>query len=241
MASYALPRHDLVLDGEGVEYSLRIHDLPSEERPREKLAAQGPAALSVAELLAILMVTGTTKEGVMEMSARVLKEYGEKALLARTDAKALAADLGIPLTKAFQIVAAGELGRRFYKRNGMGSAVIRSAEDAYAYAADMRTLTKEHLRGIYLNGHYQVIHDEIISIGTVDANLLHPREVFKPALEYCAAGIVLVHNHPSGVSTPSDADVAMTRQLKDAGKLLGIELVDHLVVTDSGYACVPLQ
>lgn len=241
MTTYSLANQDLVLDRSEDRYALRIRDLAPDMRPREKLLASGPGTLSATELLATLLVTGTTKEGVMEMSSRILKEYGEKALMGRTDAKALADDLCIPVTKAVQIVAAGELGRRFFKRNGMGAAIIRSAADAYAYASDMRMLTKEHLRGMYLNTHYQVIHDEIISVGTVDANLLHPREVYKPALEYSAAAVVLVHNHPSGIATPSAADREVTRQLAAAGALLGIELIDHLVVTESGYEQVPLH
>src|SRR5665213_1969552 len=184
LAPYTLGNHDLILDNPRKRYVLRVRDLPEGERPRERLASEGPGALSVAHLLAIVLGTGTSKEGVLAMSTRILKEYGDRSLLSRTDPKALAEDLGIPLGKATQIVAVGELGRRFYRKNSAGAAVVRTAEDVYAYTVDMRTLPKEHLRGIYLNAHYQVIHDEVLSIGTVDANLIHPREVFKPAFEY---------------------------------------------------------
>jgi len=105
----------------------------------------------------------------------------------------------------------------------------------------MRTLSKEHLRGIYLNAHHKVIHDEVISIGTVNANIIHPREVFKPALEYSAAAVVLVHNHPSGEVGPSDADVDVTKQLIEAGKLLGIALVDHVIVTKDTFQSIALS
>ncbi|MFZ1988002.1 MAG: DNA repair protein RadC [Minisyncoccia bacterium] len=237
-STYTLTNHDLVLDNVNKKYVLRVRDLPEDEKPRERLVAEGPAVLSSSELLSVLLVTGTKKEGVLEMTSRVLKEYGEKSLFSQTNAKAMAEHLSIPLTKATQIVAAGELGRRFYKRNGAGAAVIRTAEDVFAYTADMRTLAKEHLRGIYLNAHYQVIHDEVISIGSIDANIVHPREVFKPALEYSAAAVILVHNHPSGVSTPSEMDVVVTKQLAEAGRIFGIDLIDHVVVTESGFMSV---
>lgn len=239
-ATYTLSNHDVVLDNPAKQYILRVRDLPEDKRPRERLIQEGPGALSVADLLAAVLVTGTTKEGVLEMSSRILKDYGQKALLSRSDAKALAEDLSIPITKATQIVAMGELGRRYYRRNGAGAAVIRTAEDVFAYTVDMRSLPKEHLRGIYLNAHYQVIHDEVISIGTVDANLTHPREVFKPALEYSAAGVVLVHNHPSGIAQPSEADHLVTKQVAEAGKILGIDLIDHVIVAESGFASIPI-
>src|SRR5690606_29005623 len=109
----------------------------------------------------------------------------------------------------------------------------------FDYVADLRRLPKEHLRGLYLNGHYKVVRDEVISIGTVDANLVHPREVFRPALEHAAAAVILVHNHPSGVTQASRADIQVTEQLIEAGRLLGIELVDHVIVTKDAYASVP--
>jgi DNA repair protein RadC len=102
----------------------------------------------------------------------------------------------------------------------------------------MRNFTKEHLRGLYLNAHYQLVHDETISIGTVDANIVHPREVFRPALAYAAAAVILVHNHPSGNAEPSDADLAVTKQLHEAGALLGIDLIDHIVVTADTYTSI---
>lgn len=235
---YILQNNDLLLSGGEKPYVLRIRDLPEREKPREKLALRGPGSLSVAELLAVVLGTGTTKEDVLSMSSRVIREYGERALLSRTDAAELAEELQVPATKAAQIVAVGELGRRFYKRGGITPIVIRTGHDVYEYTQGMRTLAKEHLRGLYLNTHYQVIHDEVISIGTVDANLVHPREVFRPALEHAAAAVILVHNHPSGISTPSEADKAVTRQLIEAGKLIGIDLIDHVIVTAEGYESV---
>ena len=230
----------MVLDNETKRYVLTIHDIPNEDRPREKLEKHGPGALSTPELLAVVLNTGTVKEDVMSMSSRIMREYGEKSIMSVVSPKKLAEDLDIPSGKASQIVACAELGRRFYKRNDASAPTIRTAADVFEYAKDMRELSKEHLRGIYLNAHYKVIHDEIISIGTVDTNIIHPREVFRPALEYATVAVILVHNHPSGVTTASDADIAITKQLVEAGKLLGIDLIDHVIVTKNFFTSVPV-
>lgn len=223
------------------KYVLKVRDLPLEDKPREKMLAQGPGGLSVVELLAIVLSVGTKKEEVLAMSSRILKEYGTKSLVSARDPKKLVAELGIPEGKALQIVACAELGRRFFDRNIAGAAIVRSPRDVFEYAKDMRDLSREHLRGIYLNAHYKVIHDEVISIGTVDASIIHPREVFKPALEYSAAAVILVHNHPSGIAAPSAQDIAVTKQLAEAGRMLGIDLIDHVVVTRDEFASIPLE
>ena len=234
---------DLLLDVSPGErkYVLKVRDLPADEKPREKLVQQGPEALSINELLAIVLVTGTTKEGVLEMSHRVLREYGEKAIIAERSAEKLAVELDIPLGKACQIVAVGELGRRFYEKNASGFSVIRSAKDAYEHVNDMHNLSKEYLRGLYLNTHNQIIHDEVISIGTINSNIVHPREVFRPAVEYNAVAIVLVHNHPSGVVTPSEQDVEITKQLVSAGKIMGVHVLDHVIITKDSYKSIDVE
>ncbi|MBI2591647.1 MAG: DNA repair protein RadC [Candidatus Brennerbacteria bacterium] len=222
----------------GKNYVFTIRDLPNEDRPREKLLALGPGALTPKELLAIVLEKGTRKEGVLAMTERVVREYGESNIFSNIDAKKLSEDLKIPLTKAMQVVAVGELGRRFFERSRNGAAVIRTAKDVFEYVTDMRGLSKEHLRGLYLNAHYQLIHDEVISIGTVDANVIHPREVFRPALSCSAVAVILAHNHPSGVLTPSADDVHITTQIKEAGVIIGIELVDHVIVSKEGFASI---
>lgn len=248
--SYKIKSEPLVLDnpgpeaipsacyGVGKKYTLTIRDLPDEERPREKLLSAGPSSLTPKELLAIVLEKGTRKEGVLEMTKRIVREYGERSVFLRTDVKELAVDLNIPLNKAMQIVAVGELGRRFFEHDRNGAAIIRSAKDAFEYASDMRTLKKECLRGIYLSAHYQVVHDEIISIGTVDANIVHPREIFRPAIACSAAGVVLIHNHPSGILEPSAEDRRVTKQIKEAGALIGIELIDHLIICKEGFKSI---
>lgn len=238
---YTINSVPLFLDNPGKRYVLAVRDLPEEDKPREKLIARGPGALSPMELLAVVLGQGTRKEGVLAMTARIAREYGERNILSQTDAKAMARDLDIPLIKALQIVAVGELGRRFFMPKRNGSSVVRTARDAFEYVADMRNLSKEHLRGIYLNAHYQIIHDEIISIGTVDINIVHPREVFRPAISCSAAAIILVHNHPSGIIKPSAEDRAVTLQIAQAGKLVGIELVDHIIVTAKEFASIPIE
>lgn len=225
----------------GRTYVMKIRDMSDEDRPRERLVNAGPSSLAVHELLAVVLGTGTTREDVMTMTSRIVKEYGERTIFSQTSATRLAQDLGIPLTKATQIVACGELGRRFYSQRASGLAVLRTGKDVHSYVRDMERLPKEHLRGIYLNTHYRVIHDEVISIGTINANLIHPREVFKPAIEYGAAGIILVHNHPSGITKASAADVEITEQLVQVGKIIGIGIVDHVIVGGNKWASVEVN
>jgi DNA repair protein RadC len=226
-------------NGESVrEYVLKIHDLRDEDKPRQKLMTIGPASLKTSELLAIVLNTGTKKEGVLEMSERLIKEYGENSILTITDPQKLAQDFTIPLGKACLIVACGELGRRYFKKKEGSRATLRVAKDVFEYVKDMRELTREHLRGIYLDSHNRVIHDEMISIGTINTNLIHPREVFRAAIEYNAAAVILVHNHPSGVVTPSASDIAITKQLIEAGKIMGINLLDHIIVTRDSYGSI---
>ncbi|TAK94069.1 JAB domain-containing protein, partial [Patescibacteria group bacterium] len=215
-----------------------IHDLPEEEKPREKLISQGPEALSIRELVALVLQVGTTKENVLEMSERVVRGYGEESVLSERDPKRLSEGADIPLTKACQLVAVGELGRRLFERHEEGFTVIRTAKDVYGYLSEMRNLPKEYLRGIFLNSRNRVIRNEVISIGTINSNIIHPREVFRPGIESGAAAVILVHNHPSGEVTPSAEDVEITKQLVQAGKILGIAVLDHVIIAKDAFASV---
>lgn len=238
---YTLSDANFVVAPESDSYVLKLRDLPKEQKPREKLITYGPDVLQVNELLAILLNVGTKKEEVFAMSNRILREYGEKSIVHQTNVKRLMEELDIPETKACQIVACFELGRRFLTE-GTGRAItIRTPQQAYAHLKDMGSLPKEHLRGLYLNNHYKLIHDEVISIGSVTANIVHPREVFRPALEYAASAVVLAHNHPSGDASPSTEDIEITQQLAEAGELIGIELLDHIVITKEGFGNVPFK
>lgn len=225
--------------GEGeVRYVLRVRDLPLEEKPREKMIAQGPQSLSVAELVAILMGVGTKKEEVMQMAQRILKEYGETAIVNERNAQKLADSLAIPLPKACQIVASFELGRRYFQKRSGRAVFISTANQAFDYLKDMGSMKKEQLRGLYLNSRYQVIHEEVISVGSLTANIVHPREVFQPAIEHGAVAILIAHNHPSGDLAPTLADHEVTERLMTAGKVLGIDLLDHLIIADDEYLSI---
>lgn len=238
---YHLSESNIITEHGEKTYKLHIKDLPEEEKPREKLIKYGPSVLSSAELLAVLLNTGTKKEGVLEMTNRLLKEYGDKAIVDQRDPKKVQGALNIPLVKACQIVACFELGRRSFKTRTGGAVHLRTPKQVFEYVKDMRELSKEHLRGLYLDNHYRLIRDEVISIGSLTANITHPREVFRPALEYSASAMILVHNHPSGVVKPSESDIEITKQLVEAGKILGIHLLDHVIVTKKEYTSVPVK
>lgn len=234
---YILRDNDVVLSSLDKEYVLRLRDMDDEEKPREKLMRHGPAMLATTDLLAIILNAGTRKEEVLSMATRVLREYGEKNVVHQKNPVALSSDMNIPIVKACQIIACFELGRRFF-RAPSGTTVVRSSKQAFEYLSDMRNLPKEHLRGLYLNSHYRVIHDEVISIGSLTANIIHPREVFRPAIEYSAAAVIVAHNHPSDVSKPNDKDIEITKQLIEAGNILGIDLLDHLIITKNKFVSI---
>jgi len=224
-----------VVADENVRYSLRFRELPDEFKPREKLILHGPAALKNQELLAVLLVSGTTKENVLELSRRLIQEYGSRAIAQERSVRRLQETLGIGMNKACQIVAAFELGRRFFEEPFKKSPTILAADDAFEYLRDMGKFTKEHFRGLYLNTRNRVIRDEIISIGTLNMSVVHPREVFLPAVEFSAAAIILAHNHPSGDPTPSEEDLDITHQMVEAGKVMGIEVFDHIIIGEDAY------
>lgn len=235
--SYRIADADQVLDE--TEYTLRVKDLPDEDRPRERMLAGGAQSLTQAELLAAVWGVGTTREDVLSMARRTLKEYGEHAIFCNTRPAELAKALDIPVTKACQLVAAFELGRRAYATSRGGRPVeIRTPRQAYHYFREMGVNGKEQLRGLYLGSRHQVVHDEVISIGSLTSNVVHPREVFQPAVEYGAAAVIIAHNHPSGSLDPSEADVEVTRQLIAAGKILGIDLLDHLIIAVDGHRSI---
>jgi len=186
---------------------VKLKELPADQRPREKLIKYGPDVLKTPELMAIILNTGYRGETVLELSHRIIKEYGSKAITQEKNVARLIETLGIPPVKACQIVACFELGRRFFQEEPGKMPTIRNPEDVYRYLEDMKKLKKEQFRGLYLNTRNKIIHDEIISIGSLTANLVHPREVFQPAIEYLAAGLIIAHNHPSGDPNPSEEDL----------------------------------
>jgi DNA repair protein RadC len=237
--TYVFEDRDVLLsEATEPQYVLRVRDLPVEEKPREKLLQLGPKALSVSELVAILLGVGTKKEEVLSMARRILKEYGETAIMNETDPAKLSEALNIPLGKACQIVASFELGRRYFAKSGGRAVFVRSSHQAFEYLKDMGSGKKEQLRGLYLNSRHEVIHDEVISVGSLTANIVHPREVFQPAVAYGAVAVIIAHNHPSGSLEPTEADLDVTMQLIDAGRLLGIDLLDHLIITETTFISI---
>lgn len=234
--SYALKDRDLIMSD--TPYVLRFRDLPLDEKPRERLQQLGPGSLSMAELVAIILSVGTRKEDVMVMARRIVGEYGERALVNETDPQLLADMLAIPLGKAQQIVACTELGRRMFATEGGKAVFIRTAGQAFEHVAHIGHLQKEQLRGLYLNSRHELIHEEVISIGSLTANIVHPREVFQPAITRGAVAVILAHNHPSGSIRPTEADRTVTIQLRAAGQLLGIDLLDHLIVAKKQFKSI---
>lgn len=219
-------------------YILRVKDLPNNDRPREKMLEHGASYLTIPELLAVVWGVGTKKEEVLEMAQRAMNEYGEKALAATDNPTKLSEAANIPLSKACQVVAAFELGKRFYSNKNGQPVFIRNAKQAYHHLKGIATSQKEQLRGLYLNSRYQVVHDEVVSIGTLTSNIVHPREVFQPAIEHGAVAIIIAHNHPSNNPNPTDDDIAITSQLVTAGRILGIDVLDHLIITSEAYISI---
>ncbi|MBI4225292.1 MAG: DNA repair protein RadC [Candidatus Sungbacteria bacterium] len=236
--TYSIKDMDMVLDGHDADYIFRVRDVSREIGPADKLMRGGPGGLSVSELLALVLDGETGEEETLALSSRILKEYGERSIAHQTNPMLLVQELGIPLARACQIVACFELGRRFFQTNGRGSATIRTARQAFEYLKDMRDLPKEQLRGIYVNSRHRVVHDEVISLGSIAANIVHPREVFQPAFEHGAVALLVAHNHPSGDPQPSAEDMRITRQLAEAGKILGIDFLDHLIVTPHKFVSI---
>lgn len=211
---------------------MKICDLPKIERPREKLIHYGPGKLSHSELLAILLRTGHKDENVVLLANKIIKKFGLEHLpqVKYTELKDL---YGLGPAKSCEIVACFELGKRCLKEKQ--TQLFLKPEDVYHELKDIRNNKKEHFLVFYLDTRNQEIKREIISIGSLNASLVHPREVFEPAVRNIAAHILIAHNHPSGDCTPSDEDIKLTRRLTEAGKILGIEILDHIIVTKNTY------
>jgi DNA repair protein RadC len=210
----------------------KIKDISKVDRPREKLEKYGPEKLTSPELLAILLRTGTKDCNVLELSKKILKKFPDEKLLSAT-VEELSEIHGLGKVKAGEIIACLELGRRILKDKK--ATLILSPKDVWENCQDIRDHKKEHFVVFFLDTRNQAIRREIISIGTLNANLVHPREVFEPAILHSAAQIIVCHNHPSGNPEPSDEDLAITRRLQEAGKILGIELLDHVIVTKTSF------
>ncbi|MCL6451474.1 MAG: DNA repair protein RadC [Acetobacteraceae bacterium] len=222
-----------------------MKDLPPEERPRERLLSQGASALSNAELLAIVIRTGSSRETALELARRVLVEGARRSggrgspaaglrYLLDATVQELSGLNGMGPAKVAQIKAALELGRRLASP-GVRPTVKSPRDVADLVMERMRYLDREHFQVVLLNTRNQVLGVELVSVGTLSSSVVHPREVFKAALRRSAAAIILVHNHPSGDPTPSPEDVGLTRRLSQGGHLLGVEVLDHVVIGDGCF------
>lgn len=210
----------------------RMRELPSHDRPREKLAERGPQALTDQELIALLIGRGTKGRDVSQVAgdvARYLKDTGGSPSY-----DALIAIDGVGSAKACEIMACFELGRR-YREEDLSGHRITSPGDVLPLVAAWRDKKQEYFICITLNGAGEVIERRTVTIGILNQSLVHPREVFSDAITDRAASVILVHNHPSGTLDPSSQDIGITRQLVEAGSILGIRVLDHIIITKKGY------
>ncbi|RFU71714.1 JAB domain-containing protein [Peribacillus saganii] len=213
-----------------------IRDFPKEERPRERFIQDGPGSLSNQELLALLLRTGTKDESVLQLANRLISTFEGLRLLKDASIEEITAIKGIGEAKAIQILASVELGKRVSSLNYQDRYVIRSPEDCANYCMDeMRFLSQEHFVCLYLNTKNQVLHKQTVFIGSLNASIVHPREVYKEAFRRSAASIICLHNHPSGDPTPSREDIEVTKRLVECGKIIGIDLLDHLIIGEKKF------
>ncbi len=216
-----------------------MKQIPKEVRPYERCLKYGPQVLSDAELLAVILRSGSVGENSLEMSNRLLSlgtmQQGLLGLL-QMSVEELQTVRGIGSVKAIQLICIGELSRRIAKASASEGIVMGSPETiANYYMEDMRHQSQEILQMMMLNTKNRLIAEKIISKGTVNASLISSREIFLEALKHHAVYIILIHNHPSGDPTPSREDIVVTRRVREAGRMIGIELMDHIIIGDHSY------
>lgn len=216
--------------------NLNIKDMPEAERPRERLAKYGAEVLSNSELLAIILRTGTSQDSALSLACRILKNDGGIRFLYESSFEELKKIRGIGEAKAAQIKAALELGRRLKTYKDSGSIYIKTPYDAAELVMeDMRFLKKECLKLMMLNTKNMVVSIKEISVGSLNSSIVHPREIFVEAIKASCASIIICHNHPSGDPSPSQEDINVTRRVYEAGKIVGIDLIDHIVIGDGKF------
>jgi DNA repair protein RadC len=216
--------------------SFTVRDLPRQERPRERLQKFGAEALSAQELLALVIGRGIPKKSVMNIAQELLTRFGNIKAISQATIEELSQIKGIGLAKAAQIKACFELGRREELEPELKNFDIKDPEALVkVIRASIKDKAKEHFKLILLNPRNKIIGISTISIGTLNASLVHPREVFKDAIVHTAASVVLAHNHPSGDPEPSEDDIKITKKLVESGKILGIDVIDHIVVGKNSF------
>lgn len=216
--------------------------VPHEERPRERMMQYGAEALSHTELLAILLRTGTKNESAVHLAGSILKECGSLRNLVDMSMTELTSIRGIGPAKATQLRAGIELGRRITRSKQGEVVTVRKPQDAANFVMDeLRYLKTEHFVCLFLNTKNHIIARETLSAGTLNASLVHPREVFRAAIKCSSASLICVHNHPSGDPMPSPEDITLTKRLAEAGELVGIEVLDHLIIGDGRFISLKEQ
>jgi DNA repair protein RadC len=224
-------------EGAGLkESSFTVHDLPKPERPRERLKQFGPEALSAQELLALIIGRGVSRKSVMTIAQELLIKFGNVKAISEATLEELSQIKGIGFAKAAQIKACFELGKRQDLEPEQKDFDIKDPQSVVkAIRASIKDKAKEHFKLILLNARNKILGISTISIGSLNASIVHPREVFKDAIVHNAYSVVLAHNHPSGDPEPSEDDLTMTKRLTEAGKILGVEVLDHIIITKNGY------
>lgn len=210
----------------------KLKDIPKIDRPRERFLKKGPEALSKSDLLAILLGSGIRGTNVQELSQQIIRKFGKNFLNITVDD--LQEISGIGQAKALQIASAISLVKRFYTDDQTSEIKISNSQDVISLTYDLRDKKKEHLVCLYLNARNILLKKEVISVGLLDKTLLHPREIFYPATELNAASVILVHNHPSGDSTPSEKDIEIVEKIAQAGEIMGISVIDFVIISEKG-------
>lgn len=218
-----------------MDYKVGIKNMPVEMRPREKMQARGESHLSETELLAIILGNGTKNASALELANQLLVHYNGLRNMREATLEDITNLKGIGIAKAISIKAAIELGRRTALDVKIRDFVNSPDDVSRLMMEEMRYYDREHFCGLYLDRKGGLLVKEVISVGSLSSTIVHPREVFKTAVKCSAASIILVHNHPSGDPTPSKEDMEMTRRLVEAGSVMGIEVVDHLIIGQEKY------
>jgi DNA repair protein RadC len=222
--------------------SFTVHDMPMSERPRERLQALGADKLSAGELLAIILRSGTKGEPVTQLAQRLLGKFGNIQGLADAPLEELSKISGIGPAKATEIKAALELGRRLISFESPETVNVRNQNQVIDYIyPDLHDKKQEHFYIIMVNSRNKVIGNECISRGSINASIVEPREVFGPAIRANAAAVIFAHNHPSGDATPSAEDITITKKLVESGRLLNIEVLDHIIITRERKKCLSFK
>ncbi len=219
-----------------MSYNTKMKDIPSDQRPRERLVREGAAALSDAELLAVILRTGSAEKSAIALSTEILSHFSGLKNLVQAEVEELSAIKGMGPVKASQLKSALEIGKRLACTTGAMQRPIKAPKDAAMMVMEeMRHLDRECFCALLLNTKNIVLSKETISIGTLNASMVHPRELFKVAIKKSASSIILLHNHPSGDPTPSREDKEVTQRLREAGAIIGIEILDHIIIGDNNF------